>query len=88
MLDKILKLDFSVFLPLAVIITEYNSSGRITFLVRCPGPRQITKDSPSSLVPVFVIKSTTRTVKIVQMDMETTLAHKLYLNSIDSPSYA
>ena len=75
MLDKILKLDFSVFLSLAVIITEYNSSGRITFLVRCPGPRRTMKDSPSSLVPVFVIKSTTRTMKIVQMDMETTLTN-------------
>ena len=75
MLDKILKLDFSVFLPLAVIITEYNFSRRITFLVRRPGPRRITKDSPSSLVPVFVMKNTTGTMKIVQMDMETTLTN-------------
>ena len=43
MLDKILKLDFSVFVPLAIITEEYNASGRITFLVRCPGPSRTTK---------------------------------------------
>ena len=67
MLDKILELDFSVFVPLAIIPEEYNASGRIIFFVRRPSARQTTKDSPSSLVPVFVLKSTTRTMKIFQI---------------------
>ena len=66
MLDKILKLNSSVLVQLAVFVPkEYYASGKI--MIRCALSKQTTKDGSSSLLPVFELESTTRTMKFAKI---------------------